>query len=285
MVAVEAHGASTVGGVEQESPPVVRIAQRVIGAPDRLLQLAEGRAWFELGAFMATSPLLRLAGRGDRHPVLVLPGFTATDLSTAPLRATLRAQGYWVHGWQLGRNLGPSDRVVDDLRDRLLQLHERHGRPVSIIGWSLGGIYARELARRHPDAVRQVITLGSPFRMTERDRSSASVLVDRVSGRFSNEWANLAVHESGRGELTVPSTAIYSRTDGVVRWHTCIDEVTDIHENIEVRGSHSGLGFNPAVVVAVSDRLAQREGRWAPFRPSMGLGAWYPRPASFREAG
>ncbi|MEY4231174.1 MAG: hypothetical protein RLZZ362_2023, partial [Actinomycetota bacterium] len=102
---------------------------------------------------------------------------------------------------------------------------------------------------------------------------------------FSNEWANLAVHESGRGELTVPSTAIYSRTDGVVRWHTCIDEVSDIHENIEVRGSHSGLGFNPAVVVAVSDRLAQREGRWTPFRPSMGLGVWYPRPASFREAG
>ncbi|MEX0847877.1 MAG: alpha/beta fold hydrolase [Ilumatobacteraceae bacterium] len=270
--------------MEQGAPPLTRIAQRVIGAPDRVLQLAEGRAWFELGAFMAASPFLRIAGRGDQHPVLVLPGFTATDTSTAPLRATLRAQGYWVHGWQLGRNLGPTDRIVDGLTARLMQLHERHGRTVSIVGWSLGGIYARELARRHPDAVRQVITMGSPFRMTERDRSSASALIDRMSGSFSSEWTKLAIHESGRGELTVPSTAIYSRTDGVVRWHTCIDEVTDRHENIEVRGSHSGLGFNPAVVVAVSDRLAQREGQWAPFRPPTGLGALYPQPMSFREA-
>jgi pimeloyl-ACP methyl ester carboxylesterase len=262
----------------------LRTVQRVIAAPARVLQMAEGRALFELGAFVATSPLLRVAGRGDRHPVLVLPGFTAGDRSTAPLRATLRSQGYWTHGWRLGRNLGPTDKIVDGLHERLMQLHERHGRPVSIIGWSLGGIYARELARSHPEAVRQVITLGSPFRMTDGDRSSVSLVVDRIAKRFSGEWTALALHEALRAPLTMPSTAIYTRTDGVCRWHTCIDEVSDTHENIEVRGSHSGLGFNPAVVVAVSDRLAQREDRWRPFKAPIGLGALYPAPATYLRA-
>ncbi len=258
-------------------------ASRVVTAPDLLLRLGESRAVAELGAFMAASPLLRLAGRGDRHPVLVLPGFVATDASTAPLRATLRAQGYWVHGWGLGRNLGPTDRVLAGLRDRLLDLHDRHGRRVSLVGWSLGGIYARHLARAHPHAVRQVITLGSPFRMADGDRSAASALFDQMSPTFAREWRDLAGHRAA-APLPVPSTAIYTRSDGVVRWHTCIDEVGPTRENIEVRGSHSGLGFNPAVVVAVSDRLARAEGRWRPFRPPPALRAWYPPPATYRPA-
>lgn len=258
--------------------------RRVIRAPDRLLQLAEGRAWFEMTAFVAASPLLRMAGRGDRHPVLVLPGFTAGDRSTAPLRAVLRSQGYWTHGWRLGRNLGPTDRIVDGLDARLRELFERHERRVSVVGWSLGGIYARELARRHPRAVRQVITLGSPFRMVEGDRSTASALADRMADRFSAEWTALAIDEAQRPRLDVPSTAIYTRTDGVCRWHTCIDEVSALHENIEVRGSHSGLGVNPAVVMAVSDRLAQPEGTWQPFSAPFAVRYAFPRAASFQRA-
>ena len=256
--------------------------RRVITAPDPLLQLAESRAFFEMGAFLAASPLLRAMGRGDRHPVLVLPGFTAGDRSTAPLRLVLRSQGYWTHGWRLGANVGPTARIITGLQARLEELWERHERPVSIVGWSLGGIYARELARVRPDRVRQVITLGSPFRMVDGDRSAASVLADRLAASFSDEWTALAVSEDQRPPLRVPSTAIYTRTDGVVRWHMCIDEVSDRHENIEVRGSHSGLGFNPAVVVAVSDRLAQREGTWRPFRPPPTMRALFPKPASFR---
>lgn len=97
---------------------------------------------FELGAAVAAAPWLRLIGRGDNHPVLILPGFLADDPSTAPLRYILRGQGYWVHGWQLGRNLGPTAHVVDGLIERLHALHDRHDAPVSLVGWSLGGIYS-----------------------------------------------------------------------------------------------------------------------------------------------
>src|SRR6516164_9814012 len=110
-------------------------------------------------AFLASSPLLRVLGHGDGHPVLVLPPFTSDDASTQPLRWVLRSQGYWVHGWRLGWNLGPMAETVDGMHARLQALVDHHGRTVTLIGHSLGGIYARELARRHPDAVRQVITL------------------------------------------------------------------------------------------------------------------------------
>lgn len=248
-----------------------------------MLRFAESRALFEAGAFYASSPLLRLLGRGDRHPVLVMPGFTASDLSTAPLRWTIRSQGYWAHGWNLGMNVGPTDRIFDGIHQRLERLHERHEKPVSIVGWSLGGVYARELARNNPAAIRQVITLGSPFRLTLDDRSSISGLVDRLSPAWGDEVLRLASEEADKPALTVPSTAIYSRTDGVVRWHTCIDVARDLHENIEVRGSHSGLGFNPAVHVAVSDRLMQPDGDWRPFKAPLAMRSLFPKPASWNE--
>src|SRR5580765_5312938 len=125
----------------------------------------EQRIVYELGAFAAASPLLRAVGRGDRHPVLVLPGFSASDQSTAPLRSIIRSQGYWVHGWRLGRNIGPTPEIVTGMIERLQMLNDRHQAKVSVIGWSLGGIYARMMARLYPEAVRQVITLGSPYRV------------------------------------------------------------------------------------------------------------------------
>jgi pimeloyl-ACP methyl ester carboxylesterase len=255
-----------------------------IEAPPRWLTWMESRAFYEFGAFVAASPLLRIAGRGDRHPVLVLPGFTAGDSSTAPLRAILRSQGYWVHGWDQGRNIGPTDRILTGIDDRLMELFDRHGRTVSIIGWSLGGIYARGLARAHPEMVRQVITLGSPFRIAPGDRSAASALFDSLTPRYSQEFLDRALTEAESTPLPVPATAIYTRGDGIVRWHTCIDVVDATHENIEVRGSHSGLGWNPAAVIAISDRLRRREGAWRPFRPLPGWGHVYPKPESYRPA-
>lgn len=257
---------------------------RIVRAPSWLLQALESRAMFELGAFMAAAPWLRLAGRGDRHPVLVLPGFTAGDWSTEPLRTILVANGYWTHGWRLGANLGPTPRVLEGIRDRLHQLYDQHDRKVSLVGWSLGGIYARELAREHPEEVRQVITLGSPFRMLRSDRSAASWLFERVSDRFANDVLRMTTHEHEKPPLPVPSTAIYSRTDGVVRWHTCIDTEDDTHQNVEVHGSHSGLGWNPAAVTVVLDRLAQPEGHWQRFTPPLALRGLFPRPVSWRHA-
>lgn len=259
------------------------MADRPLEAPPWRLRAMEQFAAAEFGAFLAASPVLRLAGRGDEHPVLVLPGFITSDLSTAPLRWLLRGQGYWVHGWRLGRNVGPNPRIVDGIRDRLADLYERHHRPVSLIGWSLGGIYAREMARENPAAVRQVITLGSPFRFGTEDRGSVSGLYDRLNPDPAT-FFDRDVHEADRVPLEVPATAIYSRADGVVRWHACIEAEGPLRENIEVRGSHSGLGFNPAVLLAISDRLAQREGSWRPFRPPPGTSALFPRPATWDAA-
>jgi pimeloyl-ACP methyl ester carboxylesterase len=182
--------------------------------------------------------------------------------------------------------MGPTATVVSDLRERLGQLHERHGSRVSIIGWSLGGLYARELARLHPDRVRQVITLGSPFRMVDGDRSSASWLADRVMPEYDHETAvllRLSEREHTKPPIPVPSTAIYTRSDGVVRWHTCIDTVDATHENIEVRGTHSGLGINPAVLYAIADRLSQPEDDWRPFVPPLFLRRAFPRAASWEQ--
>jgi pimeloyl-ACP methyl ester carboxylesterase len=250
-------------------------------APAAWLRVLESRAVFELGAVYAASPLLRLLGRGDNHPVLVLPGFLAGDPSTAPLRSILQAQGYWVHGWRLGRNLGPTYAIVDGLIDRLETLHDRHGRSVSLIGWSLGGIYARRLARRSPELVRQVITLGSPFRITPEDRSAVSGLYERLRPNHAVDLEDI-VPGAPDGPLEVPATAIYTRTDGVVRWWQCLESIGPHRENIEVHGSHSGLGFNPATIYAISDRLARPVDDWRPFRAPPGLRHLYPRPADWR---
>ncbi len=248
--------------------------------PKPWLRLLESRAVFELGAIAASAPWLRLIGRGDDHPVLILPGFMAGDPSTAPLRSILRSQGYWVHGWGLGRNLGPHQHIIDGMIDRLHQLHDRHDAPVSLIGWSLGGIYARRLARKYPDMVRQVITLGSPFRTTAQDRSAVQGLFDRLNPNHL-EPIEEVLPGTNAGALSVPATSIYTRTDGVVRWWLCLESVGPETENIEVYGSHSGLGFNPAVMIAISDRLAQPPDRWRPFRAPIGTRQFFPRPADW----
>jgi pimeloyl-ACP methyl ester carboxylesterase len=239
-------------------------------------------AWLPLEAagFWALRPWLRMIGRGDDHPVLLLPGFTAGDDSLSFLRTALRSQGYWAHSWRLGRNIGPTSKIVAGMHDRLKDLHAHHGRRVSLVGQSLGGVFARSLAREYPELVRQVITLGSPYRMMDNDRSGASALWDQVSHLHDGDIGPRML-EQERTPLTMPATSIYSRTDGVAAWQTCIDEVHEFAENIEVRGSHIGMAINPAVTVAVLDRLRQPEDDWRPFVAPIGMRAWYPRAAGW----
>src|SRR5438552_9628804 len=132
--------------------------------PSPALLALEGRAWLEFAALLPALPFLARAPRGDGHPVLVLPGWMASDLSTRALRWFLRDRGYHVHGWRLGRNVGATAPIREGLGRRFLELRDRHARKLTLLRWSLGGIFARELARRFPDDVRQVITLASPFR-------------------------------------------------------------------------------------------------------------------------
>lgn len=260
-----------------------------VGAPGIRNLLLENRLGLEVGALLAAEPWLARIGRGDGHPVLVLPGFTTSDVATVLLRMHLRSWGYWVHGWRLGFNIGPTAATVDGLRRRLDAVYLRHGQPVTLIGWSLGGVYARQLAREFPDQVRSVITLASPYRMNLQDRSSLSGVVDRLAGTFDPDISErLLVREQDRPAIGVPTTSIYSRTDGVVRWHTCIDASSADgdarRENIEVTGSHTGMVVHPSVMFAVADRLRQPVGAWSPFRPPRRLQGWYPEPADWQPA-
>ena len=229
--------------------------------PSRLLLALEVRAIWELQAFFAAYPLLRRAPRGDGHPVLMLPGLAASDVSTGPLRAYLRAQGYAAHGWKQGPNRGPRTGVEAGIDARLVELAQRYNRKVSLIGWSLGGVFAREAARRSSELVRQVITLGSPF-ANEPKASNAWRLYEILSGRRVDDWSG---REAMKLPPPVPSTAIYTRSDGIVAWQGCREQESATTENIEVEGSHSGLGYNPAVLYAIADRLALLEGQWWPF--------------------
>ena len=239
--------------------------------PHKLLTLGEVRAVFELGAFVAARPLLGLLPKGDGHPVLVLPGFMASDKSTSPMRGLLADLGYDARGWELGRNVRVDGQRVQELVDRLLSIHRETGRKVSLIGWSLGGLLARELAKIHPEAVRQVISLGSPI-SDDRDHSDARHLFELLNGKDAAP-VHHGHHFTGLNNAPpVPTTSILTKGDGVVHWRGSVQHPETGHdesENIEVMASHIGLGVNPSVMIALADRLAQKEGAWKPFRSSM----------------
>jgi pimeloyl-ACP methyl ester carboxylesterase len=252
----------------------VPAAQRL---PSRAALLTEPqRAWLDVAALATAWPLLATAPRGDGHPVLVLPGLMTGDPATLLLRTALRALGHDVYGWKLGLNRGPTGRVVSTLRDQLERLHRTSGRRVSLVGWSLGGLYAQELARAAPGSVRGLVTLGTPVVRWAPWVRSASDLVDggaRVlagAAALPRPWAE-------RGSLRVPATSVYTRADGIVHWSSCRYEARPRRENVEVRGSHLGLACNPAVLWLLADRLAMAEGRWTPFRPPLRFRAFFPR--------
>ena len=218
--------------------------------PSRTLMFLEARAIHELGAFIGALPLLSLAPKGDGHPVLVLPGLVASDSSTRPLRGFLRNHGYAVCGWRQGRNLGLREGVQRAMVDVVQELHDPHGRKVSLVGWSLGGVYARQLAKLMPDRVRSVITLGSPFASNPK-ATNAWRVYEMASGRRADEQD----HRFG-GSLAepppVPTTAIFSRTDGICAWQGCVEKTSAFAESIEVESSHCGMGHHPAAVYAVA---------------------------------
>ena len=226
-----------------------------------LLGLELPRAAAEAASMVPAFPLLSMTPRGDGHPVLVLPGLAASDVSTRILRGFLRQRNYHVHAWRLGRNLGPNQATVEGLRRRVRELYEHHGRPISIVGWSLGGVYATEIARSAPEVARQFITRGSPLGL------GAIVRAD-VNGGPRRRGETGTLPPAG-----VPLTAIFSRSDAIVPWRAALVEPGPTSENIEVRGSHVGLGHNPAVLWIVADRLALPEGQWKPY-VARGFGRW-----------
>jgi pimeloyl-ACP methyl ester carboxylesterase len=249
--------AEPAAGPEPEADP------ERIAPPSKLLLLLEGRAAGELVTTLALRPLLRRLPKGDGHPVLLLPGFLASDFSTRLLRRFLRDLGYWAHRWNLGRNLGVQGDLEERLSQRLGEVFARHGRRVSLIGWSLGGVYARVLANREPERVRSVISLGSPFAQDTKANNSWR-LYEWITDKRLDEISPGKLEEVRRTP-PVPTTSIFSRSDGIAAWRSALQREGPQAESIEVPGSHLGLGFNPLVFYAVADRLAQPEEGWQPF--------------------
>lgn len=243
-----------------------------IRPPNAWLMLLEGRAPWEFAAMLAASPWLRRLPTGDGHPVVVFPGLGANDITTLPLRRFLKHLGYDTHPWGQGFNFGPRRGVLKQCNDDVRALFRRHAKPVSLIGWSLGGLYARELAKELPDHVRCVITLGTPFTGHPRG-TNAWRLFEFVSGQSTHDPQLMA---QLRKAPPVPTTSIYSRSDGVVAWRCSVNEPGPLTENIEVQASHVGMGMNPLALYAVADRLAQAPGHWKPFDPS-GARRWFYR--------
>ena len=239
------------------------MTERRLRPPGLFLMLAEARSVLEFNTSLLLSPLLMQAPKGDGHPVLTLPGFLASDLSMAPMRRYLKELGYDAYAWNMGRNFGGVASRRGALRDLLKRIHEATGRKVSIVGWSLGGVYARDLAVQMPDLVRSVITLGSPFAGDVR-ATNATRLYEAMSGEAVE--GDTELRRAIAGDLPMPATSIYSRADGIVNWRTCLLRPSDTAENIEVHfASHVGIGVNPAALWAIADRLAQPEGEFRHF--------------------
>ena len=239
--------------------------------PGLWLMLLEARAPWEAMALAAISPWLSKMPSGDGHAVLVFPGLGASDLSTLAMRRFLTQHGYQACTWNQGLNLGPRDGVLERCRERIMQLSARHGGPISLIGWSLGGIYAREMAKEMPERVRTVITLGTPFTGHPK-ATNAWRFYQMVSGQNTHDEDLLS---EVRKPPPVPTTSIYSKTDGIVAWQCSINPTRHAHtENIEVHASHLGIGMNPMAMYAIADRLRQDPAHWKRF-DVLGARRWF----------
>ncbi|MFN3375151.1 MAG: esterase/lipase family protein [Burkholderiaceae bacterium] len=250
--------------------------------PSLSLLALELRAPWEFGAVLPAWPVLQRAPRGDGHTVIVFPGLTAGDATTLPLRRYLESRNYKTRGWGQGLNLGPREGVLERVKDMVRRASDESGSSVSLVGWSLGGIYARELAKELPDRVRCVITLGTPF-AGPHTSTNAWRIYELASGRSVHRESE---HYNLPEAPPVPTTSIFSRTDGVVAWRGSLQAPAAHNphtENIEVVASHFGIGLNPSAWWAVADRLHQRHSPdrpWMPFkRPRLpGLHLVFPDP-------
>lgn len=236
--------------------------------PSPLLALTEPhRATLEVLSLAALRSVLKDMPAGDGNPVMVLPGFLGSDGYNAALRRFLSRLGYKVHGWGMGRNLGPRGDVLEKLLARVADLADRHGQTVSLVGHSLGGIFAREIARELPSSVRQVVSLGSPF---GRGRNSGSYPARLFEALNPSDEITVAQDEL-HWAPPVPTTAVYTKGDGIVNWRTALQNTifsSGVTQNIQVRGSHCGLTVNPMVWYIVADRLRQSLDSWQPFNAS-----------------
>ncbi len=227
----------------------------------------ESRVAFEALAHLSSRPLHRYLPKGDGHPVLVIPAFLTSDAFTATLRSSLAKLGYDPHPWGLGLNTGLHQSKLEQLQKRLKEIVLQRQQKITLIGWSLGGLYARSLANLNSEHVRQVITLGSPFGIPAVESEGVQSAVGRIFMLLNGGGTDPMMDKPELWQDTppVPFTGIFTESDGVVHWHYCLDEKHQHSENIRVPGSHVGLTHNPVVLYLLADRLKRRPERWRAF--------------------
>ena len=255
------------------------IATTLLPTPPKLSHsmLELSRVFFEASSGYILKPLLRALPKGDGHSVMTLPGFFGADGSTASLRRFLDKQGYSGIPWGLGRNIPDEGlatmeetlafrgRTEVALADSIASEVRRTGRKVSLVGWSLGGLYAASLAHRYPDLIRQVVTLGTPFG-DPRGTSVYAVMQRMNNAEVSADMLAQWSEHTFTGALQVPVTAVYSRSDGLVGESIARLPEHPLMESIAVLASHIGFPFNPLVRALLCERLGQDEGRWRPWQ-------------------
>lgn len=226
-------------------------------------RFAEPRAIFEWQSFYALRPLLKRLPKGDGHAVIVFPGFVSSDKATKPLRRLLDDLGYQSHGWGLGQNLLFNDELEAEMVAMVKEMASKSGGKVSLVGWSLGGLYAREVAKRCPEEVRCVISMGSPI-SGDPGHSNAHGLFRALNGE-PNEIDYTRYFKLNEAP-PMPTTSIFSRSDGIVAWEGSVQKEGKLSENIVVPASHLGLGVNPLVMHLLADRLSQPLGEWKKYK-------------------
>ena len=251
--------------------PSTQTLQNPFRAPPVSLLVTEPlRALFDYCAAKVGLPPQEI---GDGHPVIVYPGLAGGSMSTSHLRRFLTDSGFTAYDWEGGINTGPEGAFpewIARFEQRVRELRRDHGRSVSLVGWSLGGVYAREIAKLCPQAVRQVVTLGTPFGSLGGANHAGTVykLFKRDAEQLTPE-----LEAKLRETPPVPTTSLYSKTDGIVSWRGCIEKRTARSESVEVTASHLGMGTHPQVLRIVASRLAQPEGQWRPLKRGERLGA------------
>jgi pimeloyl-ACP methyl ester carboxylesterase len=250
-------------------------------------------------------------GSGDQ-PVITMPGFMASDATLSRLNAYLNRNGFDAHGWGLGRNLGPQGRswsehldlIGQSVGDKVKELNDTHGTRVALVGHSLGGVYARELAGRMEQEIDRVLMLGSPTfhpYLVRHHNRVVSTFGYWLSRQSQVELAGRSgILHWGAGQPAMPCVAIHSPVDGVVDEDSCIIPQYIINqsskkaprENIRVLTSHIGMGVNPWVLLTIADRLVEERDGWKSFNPyryfpeslRWAVSALFPRPAVGRDS-
>ncbi|TRY31418.1 esterase/lipase family protein [Aliiglaciecola sp. M165] len=227
-------------------------------APSKFNTFKEITAPLDWLSTLGSLPQLLTLPKGDGRPIILVPGYMADDYSMAPLKGFLRQMNYDCYNWELGRNHGDVDQDIVRLGARTLKLFEEIGQtPITLIGWSLGGVLTREVARLFPECVREVITMGTPI----SGGPKYTAVGKRYAKRKNLDLDSFELHVLERNQLGFkqPVTSIYSKSDGVVGWQASIDIYNSHARNIEVKSTHMGLGINPKVWEIIAMTLASDE--------------------------